>query len=513
MKNADTEAMLLRGRYAAGLLALLLMVGPAPSAYAQAATLTLDDAIALALRNNPGYLQQANDVGAADWAVRSAYGALMPMASASTSYSYTAEGGQRFGNFTGSELGLATATDYHATSYGLNMNMRVSGSSLFAPRQAQSQRRATIANIEAAGFTLRTAVTRQYLAVKRAQDGVVLAEQELGRSAENLRLAQARVDVGAAIPMEAQQAEIERGRSEVALLQARNLVETERLRLSQQLGVELPAGTELTTTFAVREVPWTLAELQSMATAAHPELSAARAAEEAAEAGVRMARSAYLPSLNLSAGVLNGFARRAGNSDYLVQQQRAAAMSQMQNCDLMNRISAGLSSPLPNTPADCSAFLPTPAEEQDIRDSNRFDFSNDPFSASISISLPIFDGFSRERQVEQARVARADATLRLRAEQTRIHTEVATALNTAETGRRSAELEARNVELAEQQLLLARERYRVGVASYIELQEAETLRARADRAWLSAIYQFHENLAALEAAVGRSLTQGLETGS
>ncbi|CAN5595983.1 N/A [soil metagenome] len=505
---------MLRGRYLTGsLAALLLIVVAAPSAHAQTATLSLEDAITLALRNNPDYLQQANDAGLADWAVRSAYGALLPMASASTSYSYTAEGGQRIGNFTGSELGLATATDYHSTSYGLNVNMRVSGSSLFAPRQAQSQRRATVANIEAAGFTLRTTVTRQYLAVKRARDGVVLAQQELARSDENLRLAQARVDVGAAIPLEAQQAQIERGRAEVSLLQAENLVQTERLRLSQQLGVELPAGTELTTPFAVRPVPWTLAELQAMATAAHPQLSAARAAEEVADAGVRMARSAYLPSLNLSAGVLNGFARRAGNSDYLVQQQRSSAISQMQSCDLLNRISAGLSSPLPDTPADCSAFIPTPDQEQRIRDANRFNFSNDPFSASISVSLPIFDGFARERQVEQARVARADAELRLRSEQTRINTEIATALNTAETGRRSAELEARNVELAEQQLLLARERYRLGLASYVELQEAETLKARADRAYLSAIYQFHENLAALEAAVGRSLTQGMETGS
>jgi outer membrane protein TolC len=45
----------------------------------------------------------------------------------------------------------------------------------------------------------------------------------------------------------------------------------------------------------------------------------------------------------------------------------------------------------------------------------------------------------------------------------------------------------------------------VGAASYVELQEAETLKARADRAYLSALYQFHESLAALEAAVGRPL--------
>ncbi|MEX0907058.1 MAG: TolC family protein [Gemmatimonadota bacterium] len=484
---------------------LLAALAVAPSAAGAQATLTLQEAVALARRTNPDYLQQANDVTAADWAVRSAYGQLMPGASATTSYSYTAAGEQRIGNFTGDELGLATATDYHSSSYGVNLNYRLSGSSLLAPGQAKSQRAATVAGIDAVEFTLRTDVTRQYLAVKRAADGVTLAQQELARADENLRLARARVEVGAAIPMEAQQAEVERGRAEVALLQAENLEQTERLRLSQLVGTPLPTDVQLTTVFVVRDVSWTLEALQEMAAQSHPQLRAAQAAEASAEAGVRMARSAYLPSLNLSAGLLSGFARRAGNSDFLVQQARSGAAAQMNSCETNNLISAGLSTPLPGFPRDCD-FALSPGDEQLIRDRNGFDFSRDPFSASISVSIPIFDGFAREQQVATARVAEADAQLRLRSEQMRIRTEVATALNNAQTGRRSAELEARNADLATQQLELARERYRLGASSYVELQEAETLKARADRAYLSALYQFHESLAAMEAAVGRSLT-------
>jgi outer membrane protein len=494
-----------------GTAALAVLLGFASGAYGQAATtLSLEDAVTLARRNNPEYLQQANDVSAADWNVRAAYGALLPGASASTSYSYTAAGAQRIGNFTGDELGIASTTDYYASSYGVSMNYRLSGSTVFAPRQANSQRRATVANIEAGEFTLRMNVTRQYLAVKRAEDGITLAQRELARAQDNLRLATARVDVGAAIPLEAQQAEVERGRAEVSLLQAENLARTERLRLAQLLGVPPAVDARLTTQFAVVDVPWTLPQLQAMAVQAHPQLRAAVAAEEAADAGVRMARSSYLPSLNISAGLLSGFARRAGNTEFLVDQARRGMESQAQSCALLNNISAGLSRPLPGTPADCSAFTLTPEQERAVRAGNRLDYRRDPFSATVSLSLPLFDGFARERQIEQARVARADAELRLRSEQTRVQTEIATALNNAHTGRRSAELEARNIELAEQQLQLARERYRVGASSYIELQEAETLKARADRAHLSALYQFHEALAALEAAVGRSLTQGAE---
>jgi outer membrane protein len=493
-----------------GLLALLLALVIPPAVHGQdIATLTLEEAIALARRNNPEYLSQANDISVADWAVRDAYGSLLPGATVSTTYGYQAAGQQRFGTFTGSELGLGTTTDYYTSSYNLGVSYRLSGSSLLAPRQARSQRDATAAGIEAAAFNLTAAVTRQYIAVRRAQDGVVLAQRELQRADENMRLAQARVQVGAAIPLEEKQAEVERGRAEVALLQAENLVRTERLRLMQSLGVRFPGEVRLTTEFAIQDVPWTQDQLIEIARNSHPQLRAARAQANAADAGVRMARSSYLPSLNLSAG-LTGFARQAGNTDYLVEQARDSWAQQAQSCTLLNQISAGLNQPLPGTPANCGEFALTPDREQAIRDGNRgfpFGYRRDPYAVSLTVSLPLFDGFTRERQVETARIALSDAQLRVRGEELRVETEVGTALYNVRTARRSAELEARNAELAAEQLAMARERYRVGATSFIELQDAETATARADRALLTALYQFHENLAALEAAVGRPLTQ------
>jgi outer membrane protein len=495
-----------------GLLVLAALLAFTPAQAQDSPTMTLEEAIALARRSNPEYLQQANDMGLADWAVRDAYGALLPGASVSTTYGYQAAGAPRFGIFTGTDLGLGSSTDYYSSSYSLGLTYRLSGATLLAPGQARSQRFATAAGIEAAAFNLTANVTRQYIAVKRGQDGVVLARQELARADENLKLAQARVQVGSAIPLESKQAEVERGRAEVALLQAENLGETERLRLAQVLGTPLPR-VQLATTFAVRDVPWTEDELVGQAASAHPQLRAARAAESAADAGVRMARSAYLPSLSVSAG-LSGYARQAGNADHLIEQARDNVALQQASCMRWQTIAQGIGQPLPGVPADCSAFTLTPDAEAQIRRENNvfpFNYSRDPFSMSLTLSLPLFDGFSRERQVEQARVTRADAALRLRADEMRIRTEVATALHNVQTARRSAELEARNAELADEQLRLARERYRLGAGSFIELQDAETMKARADRAHLNSVYQFHENLAALEAAVGRPLLNVVET--
>jgi outer membrane protein TolC len=70
---------------------------------------------------------------------------------------------------------------------------------------------------------------------------------------------------------------------------------------------------------------------------------------------------------------------------------------------------------------------------------------------------------------------------------------------------RSAELEERNQTLADEQLRLAQERYRLGFIPFLDLVDAETLKAEADRDLLNAVYGYHDALAALEAAVGRSL--------
>lgn len=491
----------------ASFIAGMLLAAGGLAAQEPALTLSLEEALDLARRSNPDYQAIRNNAGVADWAVRDAYGALLPGASVSGSLSWQDAGTARFGIFTGEDLGIGSTTSYYSSSYSLGLNYRLSGASLLAPSREKAARRATEANIEASRVALETNVTAQYLAVLRAQDGVTLAEQELARADENVRLAEARVAVGAAISMEVKQAQVERGRAQVTLLQTRNLVRTERLRLGQTIGVPLEQDVRLTTGFEVTDIPWEAPQLVETALAGNPQLLAARATERAADRGIDMARSAYLPSLSMSAG-FSGYTRQAGNEGYLVQQAADRMAGQRENCEAQNALSERLTSPLPGFPFNCAQYQLTPAMEAQIRSENSvfpFDFTREPLSASLQISLPVFQGFTRERQVEEAQAAAADARFRLNAEQLRVRTDVNTAYLNLVTARESVELEQTNRELAQEQLELARERYRLGAASFLELQEAETVQARADRAYLNAVYAFHDALATLESAVGRPL--------
>jgi len=493
------------------LVAFVVAAPAAARAQEVSATLSLDEAIDLARRNNPDYLIARHATAVADWNVREAYGALLPGASVSGSVSWQDAGNTSFGIFNTSDFGISGSTSYYYSSYNIGLSYRLSGATLFGPGQAKSSRRATEAQLDQSGSATAYLVAQRYLAVLGAQDGVTLAREELARAEDNVRLAEGRVAVGAGIPLEQRQAEVERGRAQVALLQAENNVETSRLGLWEAIGVRVD-GAELTTRFEVSDADWNLDDLIAVALQSNPELVAGRAGVEASGISVRSARSTYLPSLTLSAG-WSGFAREAGNEDFLIQQARNSLAGQQSSCELYNQISAGLSQPLPGRPADCSQYVLTPALEDRIRSSNKvfpFDFTKNPMSVSLNVSLPVFQGFTRQRQIEQAKVMQSDAEQRLRKSELRIRSEVESSYLNVVTNRQTVDLESRNLELANDQLRQARERYRVGASSYLELREAETVKARADRAYLSALYAFHDSLSALEAAVGRPLRQTSE---
>lgn len=495
------------------LLALPLLLSLARPAAAQepVATLTLDEAIALARRHNPDFQAAKNDEGEADWAVREAYGNLFPGAYASTGFQYQAKGKPRFGIFTAGDIGFGEGTpSYFLSDYWVGLDYEVGLGSFYRVSRERANRRAVVARTEATEFTLTVDVTRQYLSVLRAQDGIELAQQELERAAENAKLAQARVAVGAAISLESKQAEVEKGRAEVALLQAENALQTSKLRLVQALGIELDRDVALTSTFEVFEPSWTQDELIGYALQRHPQLRALHAAEAAGHAAMRAARSSYLPTLRLSAG-FSGYTREAGNSQFLIDQARDQSDNQVAVCEGFNLIFERLTEPLPTQ--DCTRFAFT-ADQQAalIRDNDvfPFNFTRQPFTAQLQVTLPIFQGFTRQRQVESAKVVADDARQRLRAEELRLRADAASAHLNLETAHQTVLLEERNRSLGEEQLRLARERYRIGAAPFLELKDAETIKARADRAHLMAVYDFHEALAALEAAVGRKLARSAE---
>lgn len=471
------------------------------------ATLTLEEAVQLSRRYNPDYRSQVNDQGVADWLYAESLGNLLPGVQVSSGYTYTAEGTPRIGLFSAEEFGISRTPASYFSSYSLGLGMQLSGATFFNIAQAKANRSATDARVSAASFTLQSDVTRDYLTAMRARDALTVARQDLETARESKKLADARVEAGEATRLDAAQADVAVGRAEVALIQAENQYANDKLRLLQRIGLNLDRDVELTSTFTVFDPTWSQQELMQLAVSNHPQVESARAAEDAATAAARASKMSYLPTLSLSAGWA-GSAREVGDRASVISSARNRIENQRENCEFNNRLATVLPGGLEDYPRDCSGIVFTNTLQQQALAANNvfpFNFSEQPPSFTAFISFPIFDGFTRERQMQQARASADDARHTRRAAELAQQTLVATSYGNVIAARRSVEIEQRNVQAAEQQLLLTRERYRLGASTFVDLSTSQQLKALADRAYVNALYSFHENVAALESAVGQPL--------
>lgn len=489
-------------------LSLLAVLAAAPLCAQQTPppagpVLTLEQAVAAARENNPDMQAQRNDTRATQAAIRNARADFLPSASLSAGFGYTAPGVQRFG----AEV-FGERPEYYDSDWRVGLSYDLSGAKLLQPRLARSQHQAAESRIAGYEADLVMQVQQQYLTVLQAGELAAQAQREVERTREHERLANARLEVGSGTPLDVRRAQVERGRAEVSVVQQQNTYETELLRLGLLMGVELPAGTRLESAFQLFEPRWSGDELVAMALENNPGLLAARASTGAARTQVRAARSAYLPTLNFQVG-LGGSVYSAGNIDPLVQQQLGGMQNAFESCNEGNviRTAVGL------TPSNCAPLDVTdPVVQEAVRrqvaagnPNFPFGYERQPVRASMSISLPLFDGLGRERRIEEARVQEADAQLAVRAQEQRLTRDVRTGLLNAQTAFRTAQLQRQVAENAAEELRMARERFRLGAANSLEVTDAQTRLAEAERAVIDAVYMYHKSLAALEALVGRSL--------
>jgi len=466
------------------------------------AALSLADAIAVARENNPLYRRAENNRGPAAWGVRNAYSSLLiPNVRASGGMTYSGPGSQTFLAQSFSQSGSTVASFYE-----LGLSYELSGATLSQPGLAKAQQRATDQDIAGAENVLITGITQQYLTVLQAIAQADLAHKTLQRNEEFLKLANARYGVGQATLIDVRQAQVARGQAQVAVLRAETVVSVEKLRLFEQMGVTPPLDiteVQLTDTFTVHAPPWQLKELLTMAEQQNPVLKALRAREDAAAWNVRSTASAWGPVVALSAG-WSGFTQQFTNVDPIIFAGEAAFANQHAECQENNtiRTSAGLA------PNDCSGFVWGASNEQAVRDRNSvfpFDFTKQPFQARLTVTWPIFNNFSRELNVSNARTQHNDLEERVRARGLAVQTDVSQAFLVLQSAYRTVGLQDTNRVAAREQLQLATERYRVGSGTFFELLDAQIAALRAEQDAVNATYDYHKALAVLEAAVGRSL--------
>jgi outer membrane protein TolC len=415
---------------------------PAPS---DTVALSLRRALDLGRQANPRVRQAGYQRSAAGAGLWEAYGNLLPHVSLQGN-------AQRFGEGTFTFLGgeFETPVSY-TTSYQWDFTHSLldAGRDLFRIRAARADAREAVASYDLEWLNTRADIQSQYLEARRETALAAQAEREVERLSEHLRLAEARYEAGEVTRSDVLEARLELGRGEVDVLEARQRRDEALLALRRLLGGELESGPiRLTSDFQVFDPPFDVEGILARAYERHPSLREIDAQEEADAAGLWIARSAYLPTLQFQYGLSRSV-----------------------------------------------------VDSLDFRFS---DFDERGFYA-FSLSWELFDGFTRHHEASRANAALQSA----RAERELRRLEVEEGVRVAESRLRTARAAHRtnqaNVELATEDLRLGQGRYETGAGSFVDLLDARVRANEAETELIAATYDFYQALVELERASGLDL--------
>jgi len=487
-------------------LLLSMLSGVALSAAAQGAdstsngpVLSLEDAVSLAIQNNPDHLRTQTELGVASSAKRAAYGQFLPSVAADGTALYQQQGAQPQNG-----VPLVAPSDVYQSSWFLGLTYRLGYNTFVNPKLQSANVRVAEADISGSAQLTRANVQQGYFTALESAAKAALDDSLVINAQGQLELAKARRAVGSGTVLDVSRAEVNLGQQQVNALQAHNQAEIDKLRLFQVMGVPQPRNVRLVSEFTVQEPAFSLDSVLKVARSANPTLLALQSRDEAAKLSVKATKSDYFPTLSLTTG-WGGYTYELADGNSYVANRTAAGASQAASCFTNDtlRTAAGLS-PI----GGCNNYIVTSEQQQQLLAQNNqfpFNFNKQPFQFSATVHLPIFDGLDRERRVQEAEANQSSARYRVKAQQLSLTADVSAAYYTLVTSARTAQLQEQNAAKAREELVLAQERYRVGAATFLDLNDARASYERAENDRINAVYEFHKAFAALENAVGHPL--------
>ena len=398
-------------------------------------TITFEDAVRIALDQNTQLRQSANQVRLSEIGVQSARAAFFP--------SFNVSSG------TGTNFGLSFDTNVGELRTTANTRFNVSAftsMTLFDGFQSQANLRESRLNVTAADLALERQrqlvvfqVASQFLAYIQASEQITVQEENLVAAQQLLAQIEEFVRVGTrpVSDLYQQQAAVES--AELAILQTEQLAQISEANLLQVLRLD-PLGNyefvipELSDEMLVPE-EYDLRDLYERAQLQRGDLRSQEVYVDAAEQGLRVARSSMMPQLSFSAGAGTSF--NSGIEQFSFGSQLDRNRSQ---------------------------------------------------SISLSLNLPVFNRLRTRSQVQRARVVYENARINVEDTQQQIGVEVRQAYLDYVTAQKELEVTQRQLTYSEQALEATRERYNVGAATLVELTQAQSNFVQASQDAVAARY-------------------------
>lgn len=424
---------------ALSLLTLFLSLVMALSVNAQdAREVTFNEAVTIALENNTTIKRAENNLELQELTVRSARADFLPNLNANTGANRN--WGLQFDQTVGQLRNTSTDGFNYGVSTGLNLfngfsdvaNLNAARAALEAQEYSMERTRQTVV------FN----VISNYLNVILAEENIRIRQEEVEAQQQLLDQIMEFVRVGSRAISDQYQQQATLANAESNLLNAESNFQVSKTRLIQVLQLDplaeyrFVAPDPSTLPLSVRA--YDPEDLLVSAFERRADIRAMEAGIDAAEQGIRAARSGYLPSLNLSASHGSGYTSANERDDFSTQLE-----------------------------------------------------NNRSERMSLSLSIPLFNRLNVKRGIESSKVQYANARLDLENVQQNVAIEVRQAYLDYQIAVQRLDVTEKSLQAADQALRVEEERYEVGASTLVELQQARSQYVNASSQRAQALFQFH----------------------
>ncbi|MCK9420361.1 MAG: TolC family protein [Nitrospirae bacterium] len=292
-------------------LILITLLTFMAAAYSYAVeTLTLDQAIDKALKNNPGLKAADAQVEIADAGVLRSASFFLPKVTVSEIWSRTDSPLMALGTKLNQEI--VTSADFDPAVMNdpeliSNYNTRLAivqpvfngGKEYIGRKQAKISREASVQDRERTRQETIYNVVKAYYGVLLAEEYRKVALQSLETSEANVNLAQARYTAGAVLQSDLLRAKVQLAEVREMATRSRNGVKLATAALNFAMGTPQGNENDFSGTLSTQDVKTDMNAMLDEAAAKRPDLISMELNRKNAEKSVTMARTDYIPSLNL----------------------------------------------------------------------------------------------------------------------------------------------------------------------------------------------------------------------
>ena len=423
--------------------------------------LTLERAIELTLRNHPRGLEMKAQATAANERVGEARAALLPQVYSAAEYLRSTDnpiGNTTFLNpgflprITGTLHGAAanaapsfstSTTNNYVGGVAVQQYLFDFGRVRGLIEQRDEEAHAALSQSQLMELDLIFEAAQRYFALLAAGQKVRVYQKAIEQRSEQLHAAQVKASANLTPQIDVLTAQAALARAKTDLLEVSDERDIARVALNNTMAIDRNAPDyDLADVLTYQPVSGSLESFFTSAIASRPDLRALEAGARAAGAQIKQARSDYFPSAGATAGY--------------------------------SAIGTGL-----------------PAANN--------------FNAGIVITWPIFNGFSTQHQVQEAKATQNAIRYAIEDLEQRVWLDVKSSYLQLQTAVDRIHQAEATLAASSGQLELADKRYNAGLGNIIELTDAERFYIQDDAAYVDALYAYSVAKATLDRVTGASL--------